>query len=487
MNPHATLPHLVMEYVPGRTLRDRIRIAPIGLTAMLRIATQLAAGLAAAHGEGVIHRDVKPGNVLLEDGIERVKISDFGLAIVALDAEQLSSVDRPVGTPTYMSPEQVSGGKVDARSDLFSLGCVLYAMGSGNSPFQGANPIDIARRVTELVPPLLHDVNPNIPHFFSDIVTRLLAKEPSERFQSAKDLHELLQEYLSVANLGGSDELPFSAPLPLPSPASPTPQSSPTQVRHRRWLPAAVAGVAATVIVTGLLTWQPWRSRVSELPIQAAQSPARTSGEFSVAQDGSADFVGIREALEKVGPGSVIRVIDAATYDGPIVLTSAMHDVTIEATAGAIIENTKTDEPVVLVDGASNITARGLRVRAGNRQHAVLISGPCEGLTFERLRAEVPADSPKAALFFWAGVRDSAKRPIVVRESEIRGGDIGLVLFGSAESRRRCPRGGLPPHGTGSPRRLDDAVADFTLSGNCSSMGRPASASPSKRRSSSND
>ncbi|MBO0701226.1 MAG: serine/threonine protein kinase, partial [Zavarzinella sp.] len=218
VNPQAGLPYLVMEYVPGRTLRDRIRAGPIGLTASLRIAAQVAAGLAAAHGEGVIHRDVKPGNILLEDGIERVKITDFGLALVALDVDELSSGNRPVGTPAYMSPEQVSSGKVDARSDLFSLGCVLYAMVTGGSPFQGANALDIARRVTELEPPPLHGVNPSVPRFYSDIVARLLAKNPDERFQSAGELHGVLQQYLSVANLAGSSELIRPTPPPAPGP-----------------------------------------------------------------------------------------------------------------------------------------------------------------------------------------------------------------------------------------------------------------------------
>ena len=226
MNPQATLPYLVMEFVPGQSLRDRIRAGPIDRTAMVRIATQLAAGLTAAHAEGVIHRDVKPGNILLEDGIERVKITDFGLALVALDVDQLTSGGRPVGTPAYMSPEQVGGGKVDARSDLFSLGCVLYAMATGSSPFQGANSLDIARRVADLTPPLLREIRPEVPQFLSDIVARLLSKDPGGRFQSARELYDLLATYLSAANQGGSEEL--TRPTP---PTPPTPRTPPRSAR----------------------------------------------------------------------------------------------------------------------------------------------------------------------------------------------------------------------------------------------------------------
>jgi serine/threonine-protein kinase len=99
VDEQAGMPYLVMEYVAGRTLRERIRLGPLDLAAMLRIGAQIAAGLAAAHQHGVIHRDIKPANVLLEDGIERVKISDFGLALVLLENTQASSADRPVGTP----------------------------------------------------------------------------------------------------------------------------------------------------------------------------------------------------------------------------------------------------------------------------------------------------------------------------------------------------------------------------------------------------
>jgi serine/threonine protein kinase len=459
VDPHAGLPYLVMEYVPGRTLRDRIRVGPIGLTAMLRIATQLAAGLAAAHGEGVIHRDVKPGNILLEDGIERVKISDFGLALVAVDAEQLSSGERPVGTPAYMSPEQVTGGKVDARSDLFSLGCVLYAMGAGNSPFQGANVLDIARRVTDLAPPPLHEVNAALPHFYSDIVARLLAKDPAERFQSAQELHGVLQEYLSAANQGGSEELSRPAPAPPPTSSSPA--------RRRRWLPAAAVGIAALAIAVAGAAWQPWKARPSNVPVVGIGPPARSNGVLSVAQDGSADFDSIATAIGHAGPGSVVRVLDGATYDGPIVVTDAARGMTIEATSGAVIENTRSDEPVVLVDWAADVTLRGLRVRARDRQHAVLVSGSCEGLTLERVRAEVPPDSPKAAVFLWAGARGSADRPIVLRDSDIRGGDIGLVLIGSVDRPAAHVRlEGCRSTGPGVHVALHDTVEDVILRGN---------------------
>ena len=136
----AGTPYLVMEFVAGRTLHARIRSGrPFDLSSLVRIGAQIADGLAAAHRQGVVHRDIKPRNIMLEDGVERVKITDFGLALAALDGSQITSVNRVVGTPAYMSPEQVQGTRVDRRSDLFSLGCVLHTMVTGRSPFHGAH------------------------------------------------------------------------------------------------------------------------------------------------------------------------------------------------------------------------------------------------------------------------------------------------------------------------------------------------------------
>src|SRR6516165_1912856 len=123
-----TLPYLVMQYVPGPSLQERLdRAGPLELKEILRIGMQTAAGLAAAHEQGLIHRDVKPANILLEDDMERVKLTDFGLAR-AMDDVRITQSAVLAGTPQYMAPEQARGEALDYRADLFSLGCVLYAM-----------------------------------------------------------------------------------------------------------------------------------------------------------------------------------------------------------------------------------------------------------------------------------------------------------------------------------------------------------------------
>src|SRR5581483_6609315 len=136
----------------GMSLQERLdQGGPLELEAILRIGMQTAAGLAAAHAQGLIHRDVKPANILLEGGMERVKITDFGLARAADDAS-LSQSGVVAGTPHYMAPEQARGEALDHRADLFSLGSVLYAMCTGRPPFRAATSLAVLRRVADEPP-----------------------------------------------------------------------------------------------------------------------------------------------------------------------------------------------------------------------------------------------------------------------------------------------------------------------------------------------
>src|SRR5437763_10924412 len=139
------LPYLVMQYVPGISLEEKIeRDGPLPVQEVLRIGMQAAAGLAAAHAQGLIHRDVKPANILLENGVERVKLTDFGLAR-AVDDASLTQSGVIAGTPQYMAPEQARGEPLDARSDLFSLGSVLYALCTGQPPFRADHSLAVLK------------------------------------------------------------------------------------------------------------------------------------------------------------------------------------------------------------------------------------------------------------------------------------------------------------------------------------------------------
>ena len=190
------LPYLVMQLVTGTSLEDHITAnGPLPLTDVLRIGAQAAAGLAAAHRQGLIHRDVKPANILLESDLQRVKLTDFGLARAAEDVRLTQSGFVP-GTPLYMAPEQARGEAIDHRADLFSLGSVLYAMCTGRPPFQGSTPYVVLKSVTEEQPTPIAVLNPEVPGWLVDVIDRLHAKKPADRFQSAADVAEVLSRAL---------------------------------------------------------------------------------------------------------------------------------------------------------------------------------------------------------------------------------------------------------------------------------------------------
>ncbi len=200
------LPYFVMPYVRGPSLEKRLRDGnAFSVVEILRIGMQIASGLAAAHAQGVVHRDIKPANIMLEEGIERVTITDFGLARAADDTSMTQS-GVVAGTPQYMSPEQARGDAVDPRSDLFSLGSVLYALCTGQPPFQSATTMGVLKRVEECRPRPVRALNPEIPELLARIIERLHAKEPSERFQSAGEVAAFLEGYL--AHLGQPETVP---------------------------------------------------------------------------------------------------------------------------------------------------------------------------------------------------------------------------------------------------------------------------------------
>ena len=234
------LPYLVMEFVDGPTLQQRLDVEGfLQLNQILRIGINVASGLAAAHAQGLVHRDIKPGNILLEDGIERARLTDFGLARAADDA----SVTRDgvvVGTPQYMSPEQARGETVEQTSDLFSLGSVLYTLATGRPPFRAESSYGVMRKITDATPTPIRELNPEIPEWLAAIVSRLMAKEKADRIQTAREVTELLETCLSHTQQPTVTKLPE-----IPKPP---------QTRRLSPFLKPLAGVTAMVIVTmGLL------------------------------------------------------------------------------------------------------------------------------------------------------------------------------------------------------------------------------------------
>jgi eukaryotic-like serine/threonine-protein kinase len=188
------LPYLVMEFIPGETLQQKLdRSGPLEVPDVLRIGRQIAAGLAAAHASDLIHRDIKPGNILLEGGSQKVKITDFGLARAADDAS-ISQSGVIAGTPMFMAPEQALGHPIDQRADLFSFGSVLYQMVSGRSPFRAPSALAVLKRVAEETPRPIPEIIPETPDWLCHIIAKLHAKNPNDRFHSAREVADLLAD-----------------------------------------------------------------------------------------------------------------------------------------------------------------------------------------------------------------------------------------------------------------------------------------------------
>jgi hypothetical protein len=197
------VPFLVMQYVPGRSLQARVdEDGPLGVEEILRIGMQAASGLAAAHRQGLVHRDVKPSNILLENQVERAVLTDFGLAR-AIDDASLTQTGILAGTPHYMSPEQSTGGAIDHRSDLFSLGAVLYFMATAHPPFRAAGTLAVLHRICREPHRPVWEVNRDMPDELCDVIDNLLEKKPSRRPSSAEDVQRQLSELLSRAQQRG--------------------------------------------------------------------------------------------------------------------------------------------------------------------------------------------------------------------------------------------------------------------------------------------
>ncbi|MDP9411932.1 MAG: protein kinase [Actinomycetota bacterium] len=220
--------YIAMEYVPGGTLKERIaREGPLDPAEASRLASQVAEALRAAHERGVVHRDVKSQNVLLSAAGD-AKVADFGIARAA-DATTLSGPGAVLGTAKYMSPEQATGLVATPRSDLYSLGVVLYEMLTGELPFEADDPAQARAKHAVEPPPHPRDANPRVPEPMDALVTKLMAKDPEHRLGSAAELVEELGRVLGRSRNRSRPAASAEPAVPSPSPDPPA-----ARVPHRR-------------------------------------------------------------------------------------------------------------------------------------------------------------------------------------------------------------------------------------------------------------
>jgi Protein kinase domain/Domain of Unknown Function (DUF1080) len=245
---NAEPPYLVMECIDGISLQDKLdKQGPLGLKEILRIGMQIAEGLAAAHKQGLVHCDIKPANILLENGVERVKITDFGLAR-AVDDASVTQSGTVAGTPMYMSPEQAEGLPIDHRSDLFSLGTVLYAMCTGQPPFRATGTHAVLKRVIEAAPRPIREINDEVPEWLAAILRKLHAKQPDDRFRTAAEVAELLGRHLADLQAGRATRAPI-------------PQAKAPRWSFRRSRAGAMI-LSGAILFGAVAAWGVWQSEV---------------------------------------------------------------------------------------------------------------------------------------------------------------------------------------------------------------------------------
>jgi tRNA A-37 threonylcarbamoyl transferase component Bud32 len=434
-------PYLVMEFIAGVTLEKRVqRREPLAAKEVLRIGLQAALGLAAAHRQGLIHRDVKPANILLENGVERVKLTDFGLARAADDAS-LSQAGVVAGTPLFMSPEQARGEPLDGRSDLFSLGSVLYTLCTGRAAFAAGNTLAVLKRVCEAAPWPIRKVNPDIPEWLAAVVDRLLAKDPGARFQTAEELAEVLGR--DLARLQQSRQTPAQE-ASKPEAAPPAAPAQPARKRKRLALTAGllgVVGLAAGLATVAALNQPPGPGAPRHgRPVPPEPDP-RVLTVSKRPEDGGR-FRTIQEALDTVGQGMTIRVLDDAVYEEFLQIDrpELQQGVTLVAAGKASLRRVPGKTATVWIRGVPRFTLRGFRVEGTPRKddyREVYITGLCPGVVLERLDITQGAGDGVVLYDVPLSGKDA---PVVIRDCTIRVGQLAVVVKGRSHDDQFRPQ-----------------------------------------------
>jgi WD40 repeat protein len=371
-----------MEFIAGPTLEDRIgHGGPPGLAEILRIGLQVASGLAAAHVQGLIHRDIKPANILLENSVERVKITDFGLALAAADAGLLEH-QGIAGTPRFMAPEQARGEPADPRSDLFSLGAVLYTLCTGRPPFQGDSTAAALKNVCEDTPQPIREVRPDVPAWLCDLIDGLLARDARDRPGSAREVADLLTAHLRQFQLPPSGT---HVPEPMAEMAPPGPPRR-TFSRSTR-LVAVLCLVGLLGALGAFLAFLKWRNGRGPDKEFGAKPSARSAGPLAPLELRREDIP--RHLLALAGGGDPAQApaeLTAVLGDGRFLFPRVGSPGWMDQSPDGKVLAVPLDEDVVLFDARTGRYSRRLK-GPGGRIHWVAFSPDSQLLAATAWRA----------------------------------------------------------------------------------------------------
>ncbi len=438
------LPFLVMPYAGGISLQKRIDCdGPLSIEQTLRVGVQIASGLAAAHAQGLIHRDIKPANILLEQGVERVTITDFGLARAADDA----SVTRTgiiAGTPQYMSPEQAEARQLDARSDLFSLGSVLYAMATGRSPFPGTGSFEVLKHIVNDPARPMREIQSSVPEWFERIVTRLHSKSPNDRPSSASEVAQVLQECLAYVQQPTATSLPGSLTAAA--------QSDDRNRRPRIVKFIASGTFAFLMILAGILIVLEMdkgtltiESEVDNVPIRIMQGDKVVekmtisasgkavrvaAGQYTIEIDDSVDNLVVHDGNVSLKRGSreVVRISNSAVegsrrISSPIEQIDNLPENTEVHVVGCYhatnnepvnVRVERTGKPIVVVLTAYFATSWNLEIDQNTDVRGVILSGYFD----QRFSHIAPKDIPTRILTYFPIWKDISSEEKKVRVSQ---------------------------------------------------------------------
>ena len=391
VDEHNGLPYLVMPVVEGQSLQQRVeQTGPLSVIETVRIAAQVASGLQAAHEQGLVHRDIKPANVLLENGVERVQITDFGLAR-AIDDASMTRSGVITGTPQYMSPEQAHGDTIDHRSDLFSLGSLIYFMLAARSPFRAETTMGVLNRIGNDEPRSLRSINAEVPQWLEQIVTKLLSKSRDDRFQTASAVGELLQDW--HAHLQQPDIVPRpSEPTALaagPSAAKAMPEASAFGSRGglTKWLIATAAfaffAFAGVLIVLemnkGTLTIQ---CEADDVPVRIMQGD-KVVEQLTVSQAGKSIRIAAGNYAVEVDQAFDKAVVDGGKVslkrgDTEIVNITLTERGKVFTLNGSLLEESATSNPDSLTAFLQQYNKETVDARTSPHLAGISFTGPEE-------------------------------------------------------------------------------------------------------------